>query len=102
MRWSMLILLCACNGAPAPEAPQATTKPESAPCDAGTDCESGVCQGQGCAGSSAGNGGRCMPPTQRCLRNRIAFCGCDGVTFYAASNCPLRTYRYSGVCEASE
>ena len=64
------------------------------PCNDGTDCQSGVCEGRGCGD----NEGRCAPEKRSCYRDWVAFCGCDGNTFRAASNCTRRRYRDRGTC----
>lgn len=39
---------------------------------------------------------------RRCRRDRVEYCGCDGATFTASSNCPGRPYIHAGACGADE
>lgn len=72
-----------------------TGAPDGAACDQGDDCESGVCEGEGCESGT----GTCMPRTRRCTRDLRAYCGCDGETFRASGSCPGRRYAQRGPCE---
>jgi hypothetical protein len=115
----VLAALAACSGAPpriegplrppdeldagldAPALPDAPAlyEDEAAPagpaCFAPGDCEAGTaCRGpRGCGAAWA-----CGAPLP-CGEDRIAYCGCDGVTFYALSGCPGRPYEHPGACE---
>lgn len=42
--------------------------------------------------------GRCAPPQPFCTSDSVPYCGCDGVTFFASSNCPQRIYARTGAC----
>lgn len=84
------------GGAPPTDPTRASLLETNAPCSAGAECQSGVCEGQGCEGEL----GRCMPESRPCFRDLVPFCGCDGETFRASSNCPRQRYRARGVCQA--
>lgn len=84
--------------APAPDAPlvyEDETAPDGPSCTRTADCESGLaCRGpRGCRTDWA-----CGAPVV-CGDDRIAYCGCDGTTFYAASGCPNQPYDHVGACE---
>jgi hypothetical protein len=95
MRAALLFILLL----PAPAALRADTaapgKPAGRPCLAGSECASGMCEGQGCDDQSPG---RCAPSGRGCPRNHVPFCGCDGVTFHQSSGCPGQRYRHPGEC----
>jgi hypothetical protein len=69
--------------------------PAGASCLAGTECASGVCEGKGCGADAPGV---CAATSRRCTRDRRAFCGCDGKTFFGSSSCPGGRYAKSGSC----
>ncbi len=66
-----------------------------AACTAGTDCQSGVCEGLGCDAGA----GRCVEKERVCTRDLKTYCGCDGQEFRSSGSCPGRTYRNEGACE---
>lgn len=68
---------------------------DGAPCLVATDCASGTCEGLGCG---AGAPGVCMPRARRCTRDRRAYCGCEGTTFYASGSCPGRRHSAREAC----
>jgi len=90
------------------------TTPDGAACDGyelhgrqvSWDCDSGVCEGVGCPGERLGSmgfnrvtpTGYCVMARRRCVKDRIAYCGCDGKTFYASSTCPKRRFVSVGEC----
>lgn len=92
---------------PAPVAPAtdpAPTLPSEPPtalaaagsaCLAAADCASGVCEGEGCGDDTPGT---CAPDRRACTRDARPYCGCDGATFVAGGNCPLRRYAHKGAC----
>lgn len=69
-------------------------------------CDPGVCEGVGCPGERLGTmgwnavtpTGYCVMTRRRCANDRIAYCGCDGKTFYASSTCPKRRFVSVGAC----
>jgi len=67
-----------------------------AACDTAADCETGVCEGEGCAPGR----GRCAAKNRSCTRDRRAYCGCDGNTFYSSGSCPGRRFASRGICGA--
>ncbi len=87
---------------PAPPPPRPVTgadhpkgKPSGAPCSVAKECQSNVCEGQGCGY----NAGRCAPKNRRCTRDLVGYCSCSGQTFGASGSCPGRIYRHQGVCK---
>ncbi len=63
----------------------------SADCRAGEECGAH----EGCDTPSY-----CGPALGRpCTADLAPYCGCDGVTFYASSTCPTRSYQHRGPCE---
>ena len=75
--------------------PAAQPLPAGAACDGNTDCESGICEGQGCGVKQ----GVCVARNRRCTRDLRPYCGCDGKTFKASGTCPNRRYSKRGPCE---
>lgn len=73
---------------------KAGPRADGAPCSRGADCDSGVCEGEGCGVDEA----RCVPKVRACTRDLVQYCGCDGVTFQSSSTCPGRPYRKRGPC----
>ncbi len=63
------------------------------PCAEGSDCASGVCEGEGCDG-----GALCAPAQRMCTKDLRAYCGCDGKTFMSSGTCPGRPYARRGDC----
>lgn len=78
--------------------PQNTgNKPEGTACLLGTECSSGVCEGEGCGDRSPG---KCAPANRACTRDLRAYCGCDGKTFRGSGSCPMQRFAYRGECRA--
>ncbi len=48
--------------------------------------------------AGCGGGFRCER-VRGCSRARVAFCGCDGETFMASSDCPGRAFLRRGACD---
>jgi len=67
-----------------------------AACDSAADCETGICEGEGCAPGR----GRCAAKNRSCTRDRRPYCGCDGNTFYSSGSCPGRRFASRGACGA--
>lgn len=84
-------------GAPAQNAPDAAAVAgvDGASCFSATDCQSGVCEGEGC---NADRPGTCVARARACTRDLRPFCGCDGVTFRTSGSCPGRRYASRGEC----
>jgi len=84
---------------PPPPAGGGTENPDGkaagAPCSMAKECQSNICEGQGCGY----NAGRCAPSNRRCTRDLVAYCSCSGQTFGASGTCPGRIYRHKGVCK---
>ena len=80
---------------PATKPEEATgTRPDGSACDVGADCQSGICEGEGCDEE----GGTCMSSQRMCTRDLVAYCGCDGKTFRNSGSCPGRRYEKKGPC----
>jgi hypothetical protein len=82
------------RGACTPPPPPAKRPPGEA-CLVDGDCDSGVCEGQGCGDDAPGT---CAKPARKCTRDRRPFCGCDGATFLTSGSCPGRRYAHPGKC----
>ena len=85
-------------GAPAtdPATPPASGGAVGAACTSAADCETGICEGEGCGAASSGV---CVSRKRPCTADLRAYCGCDGVTFNASSSCPGRRYAARGECK---
>jgi hypothetical protein len=68
---------------------------DGAACATAAECASGSCEGQGCGPDPTGT---CAPASRRCTKDRRAFCGCDGKTFYGSGTCPGQRYQAAGPC----
>jgi hypothetical protein len=66
-------------------------------CYDGGECQSGVCEGEGC---KIHQPGRCAPAERTCSAGEAEFCGCDGETFRAPGDCPGQPYARRGPCMA--
>ncbi len=66
-------------------------------CTSTADCLAGtVCLG----GEGCGVPWTCQPALGRpCTADYVAFCGCDGNTFYGSSTCPDRPFARRGACD---
>lgn len=77
-----------------PGTPKREAKPAGAQCQAASECESGVCEGEGCGDTP----GTCAPAQRACTRDLRAYCGCDGKTFRASGSCPGQRYSAKAEC----
>jgi hypothetical protein len=66
-------------------------------CFDGNECESGVCEGEGCRTNQPGV---CVAPGRVCKGPEESFCGCDGETFRAPHDCPGQPFARRGACNA--
>jgi hypothetical protein len=66
-------------------------------CFDGGECESGVCEGEGCGTKQPGV---CVAAGRVCKGPEESFCGCDGETFRAPRDCPGQAYARRGACNA--
>lgn len=81
---------------PSPVIREDLAAPEGPACAHSDDCGAEqLCRGpRGCGAAWA-----CGPrPEEGCDGERVAYCDCDGATFYAPSGCPGRPYAHVGVC----
>jgi hypothetical protein len=60
-----------------------------------SDCESGVCEGQGCSDATPG---KCAPRSRGCTRDLREYCGCDGKTFRSSGSCPGARFSAKSAC----
>ncbi len=118
----LLALLSACAGTPAHiEEPVPPPPPPPRALDAGVDApptlsiyEDEVApEGAACSSTSeCGEGAMCRGPAGcgaswacgealACGEDRVAYCDCEGVTFYAQSGCAGRPYLHTGACEST-
>ena len=73
----------------------ATARPVGAPCLAASECDSGVCEGQGCGSDQPGT---CAARARGCTRDLRSYCGCDGQTFRASGSCPGQRFSARAAC----
>ena len=66
------------------------------PCSAGDQCQSGICEGQGCGADAKGP--VCAPYGRMCTKDLRPYCGCDGQTFQSSGSCPGRPFASRGPC----
>jgi hypothetical protein len=64
-------------------------------CFDGSECDSGVCEGEGCGTNQPG---ACAPSDRACKGAEAQFCGCDGETFRAPGDCPGQPFARRGAC----
>lgn len=74
--------------------PTGGSRPAGASCSEHTDCESGICEGEGCDPDE----GRCAASDRMCTFDYVPYCGCDGVTFQASGGCPGARFSARGPC----
>ena len=72
-----------------------TPKGAGESCLAAAECESGVCEGEGCGDDQPGT---CAAAERMCTRDLQQYCGCDGETFGASGSCPGARYAHKGPC----
>jgi hypothetical protein len=84
---------------PTPTTPEPTAgttgKADGASCLAAEECESGVCEGEGCGADQPGT---CMPKSRACTRDLRPYCGCDGQTFRTSGSCPGKRFSARAEC----
>lgn len=75
--------------------PEDTAAPEGgAACGRSAECASG----QQCRGAPGCTGGWACGPARECMAETIAYCDCDGETFFAPGGCAGRPYEHVGPC----
>ncbi|MFN3198307.1 MAG: hypothetical protein ACE366_07785 [Bradymonadia bacterium] len=65
------------------------------PCKTASECESGICEGEGCDGK----GPVCAASGRMCTKDLRPYCGCDSKTFRTSGSCPGRPYAHRGECK---
>lgn len=83
---------------PPDDEPEPPAGAAGAACDSAGDCESGICEGEGCGPGQ----GVCASRERACTRDLRSYCGCDGVTFQGSGSCPGRRFSHRGECRASD
>lgn len=82
-----------------PGEPTPSTGAEGSACLTPEDCESGICEGEGCDDEHPGT---CQPRQRMCTRDLRPYCGCDDETFRTSGSCPGRRFAHRGECEGGE
>lgn len=72
---------------------RAQPKPDGSACNDGSECESGVCEGEACDAP-----GVCKPAQRPCTKDLREYCGCDGKTFQGSGSCPGSRFSKRGPC----
>lgn len=90
---SVLVMGCG-DGAEMPPAEPDAGGAMQVACVSDSDCPDGVCEGMGCGDTA----GACRTDYGGCFRDAVDYCGCDGDTFRASSNCPASRYAHRGAC----
>lgn len=67
-------------------------------CLKGSECLSGICEGEGCGDKK----GVCVSGTRMCTRDLRPYCGCDDKTFFASGSCPARRFQKKGPCKVGD
>lgn len=67
---------------------------DGAACATGADCQSGLCEGQGCGDQK----GVCVSRKRNCTADLRPYCGCDGQTFFGSGSCPNKRFAKRGEC----
>ncbi len=70
-------------------------KDAGASCLSADECQSGVCEGEGCSDDTPGT---CADASRMCTRDLRQYCGCDGVTFGSSGSCPGQRYAHKEAC----
>lgn len=78
-----------------PHVPEDERAPEGSVCASSADCAAG----EQCRGPAGCRGPWACGAARECLEESIAYCDCDGTTFYAAGGCPGRAYAHVGPCQ---
>jgi len=70
-------------------------QPDGSKCTNGTQCQSGICEGEGCGDDQPGT---CMAKDRQCTMDLRQYCGCDGKTFQGSGSCPGGRFSKRGKC----
>ena len=77
-------------------APAADLRDDGAGCSKGSECKSGICEGQGCEADQ----GKCAPKERECTGAKQQLCDCAGKTITVEkAACPGVTFKYPGPCK---
>jgi hypothetical protein len=82
---------------PPPPASSSAKAPTGSACDTADQCESGICEGEGCGPQA----GICAAKNRMCTRDLRPYCGCDGQTFQSSGTCAGKRYSKRGGCESA-
>ncbi len=89
-------------GEPKPAAGPVGDLVDGGACLRPSDCQSGVCEGQGCTDDAPGV---CVPRVRACTKDLRTYCACawdeakdDKGQFYGSGSCPDRRYAFKGDC----
>jgi hypothetical protein len=90
------LVASASEDAPRLDVPEDTSAPQGPACMRGDQCARGLqCRGApGCESSWA------CGEARECMAESVAYCDCDGTTFYASGGCANRPYAHVGPCES--
>ena len=77
--------------------PNPNGKPDGSKCGKADDCQSGVCEGEGC--DPATTKAVCVAANRMCTRDYVTYCGCDGKAFGGSGSCPGRLFANRGDCK---
>ncbi len=81
---------------PSATAPAVELRADGAACSKGSECNSGICEGQGCEPDK----GQCAPKERECTGAKQQLCDCGGKTVSVEkASCPGVTYKYPGPCK---
>jgi hypothetical protein len=72
--------------------------PDGSKCTSAEQCESGICEGEGCGDDEPGT---CAPKSRACTKDLREYCGCDGKTFSGSGSCPGKRFSAKGKCAAA-
>jgi len=80
----------------APTAAPVDLRADGAACSKGAECQSGICEGQGCEADQ----GKCAPKERECTGAKQQLCDCSSQTITVEkASCPGVTYKYPGPCK---
>jgi hypothetical protein len=87
------------SGAPAPAPEPGALVADGESCYAGSECQSGACEGEGCGVEQPGT---CVAASRACRGAEQPFCSCGGQSFRAPSDCPGQRFAKRTSCAQAE